>query len=106
LDPDFGVAIPQSLDTVEQNPEIVRKYYINKLYRDENVTEDKIVDIYGKDGNIIYTPPTIGNVGYVDCNWKKVSMERASYILKWIIPIFLIIPFICLKKRNLPLNQK
>lgn len=96
LDPDFGVVIPHSIQEIENDPEIVRSYYSGKPYKNGSLTLDDIVNIYGKEGNIIYPLQFsgIGNVGYIDCGWKKVLIRKFSYILKWVIPFLLITPLL------------
>jgi hypothetical protein len=80
LDPDFGVVVPFDTAAVQANPEIVRPYYkdMAKLYYPDAkspYTVDHVVEIYGREGNHIYT---------VD-NW----FEYFSYWAKWIIPLLL-----------------
>lgn len=84
LDPDYGIYVPHDIASIEANPEIVRPYYKNMadLYKpgaEDPYTTDIVVDIYGKEGNHIYT---------VD-NW----FEYFSYVAIWIIPLFLMLPF-------------
>jgi len=93
LDPDFGVVVPQGLAEIEKNPKIVKPYYEKKLGKEEGIL-DKIIEIYGSSGNEIYSDAIIGNVGYIDCNWKKVLIEWLSSFLIWAIPIIFILPFI------------
>lgn len=95
LDPDFGVIIKKDIETIEDNPKIIEQYYSEK-----NSPEmvQKIESIYGKDGNVVY--PT-GVVNYIDCNWKKIMVRQASYILKWVIPIIFIFPLLWLKLKKI-----
>gem|GEM_PF-4435807 len=103
FDPDFDVIIPYNIEYIQQNPEIIKKYYSNLNFQQSTlITPEKIVDIYSGDGNVIY-PSNIFfgmSYGYIDCNWKKVAIERLSYIFKWIFPISLMIPFILLRFRK------
>jgi hypothetical protein len=84
LDPDFGVVVPYDTAAVQQNPEIVRPYYqdMAKLYYPDAkspYTVDHVVEIYGKEGNHIYT---VDN-----------GFEYFSYWAKWIIPFVLMLPW-------------
>jgi len=84
LDPDFGVVVPYDTAAIEANPELVRPAYQNMaaLYypeAKEPYTTDHVVEIYGKEGNHIYT---------VD-NW----FEYFSYWAIWIIPVLLMLPY-------------
>ncbi len=93
LDPDFGVVVPFDTAAIQANPEIVRPYYkdMAKLYYPDAkspYTVDHVVEIYGKEGNHIYT---------VD-NW----FEYFSYWAKWIIPIILMMPLLI----GLAMNKK
>jgi hypothetical protein len=84
LDPDFGVVVPYDTAAIEANPEIVRPAYANMAalyYPDakEPYTTDHIVEIYGKEGNHVYT---VNN-----------KFEYFSYWAIWIIPFLLMLPF-------------
>lgn len=102
LGPDLNVVIPYSIEKLETSPDIVRSYYRGKIDKNIGLTEEQIAEIYGKEGNIIY--PT-GNYGYMDCNWKKVFIERSSYFLIWIIPILLILPYVIIKLNKMKKNE-
>lgn len=91
IDPDFGVVIPHDIKTIETDHEIIKNHYEGKLYRNSDITIERIIGIYGPEGNIVYPEAKIGHVGYIDCNWKKVVIERSSYILKWLLPISLLL---------------
>lgn len=85
LDPDFGLVVPHDIKEIEENPEIVRPSYANmaKLYKpdyDDPYTTDHVVEIYGREGNHIYS--------------DSPAFEKISYVLIWLIPIILIIPFL------------
>jgi hypothetical protein len=95
LDPDFGVVIPYSLNEIESSPQLVDSYYKNTSPTREPSKD--ILDfpaIYGNSGNITYSGAYIGSIGYIDCNWKKVLIEKTSCFLIWIIPLFLIFPYL------------
>lgn len=91
LDPDFGIVVPYDTAAIQANPEIVRPAYQNMAalyYPDakDPYTTDHVVQIYGREGNHVYT---------VD-NW----FEYFSYWAKWIIPVILILPFVISTARN------
>jgi len=84
LDPDFGVVVPYDTAAIQDNPELVRPAYQNMAalyYPDaiEPYTTDHVVEIYGREGNHVYT---------VD-NW----FEYFSYWAIWIIPVLLMLPY-------------
>jgi hypothetical protein len=84
LDPDFGVVVHYDTAAIQANPEVVRPAYAKMAtlyYLDakEPYTTDHVVEIYGKEGNHIYT---------VD-NW----FEHFSYVAIWIIPFILMLPY-------------
>jgi hypothetical protein len=92
LDPDFGVVVPYDTAAIQANPELVRPAYQNMaaLYypeAKEPYTTDHVVEIYGREGNHVYT---------VD-NW----FEYFSYWAIWLIPLVLMFPYcIQLIRRN------
>ncbi|MEP7109603.1 MAG: hypothetical protein ABI760_16535 [Ferruginibacter sp.] len=92
LDPDFGVVVPYDTAAIQENPELVRPAYkdMAALYypeAKEPYTTDHVVEIYGRDGNHVYT---------VD-NW----FEHFSYWAIWCLPLLLILPYsIQLFRRN------
>lgn len=90
LDPDFNVVMPLSLSEIEMSPSIVKPYYAGKLGKNRNATVDLISSLYESAGNVIYP---LGVSGYTDCSVKKILVERASYVLVWIIPFLLMLPF-------------
>ena len=84
LDPDYGLYVPHDIAEIEADPEITRPSYANlsDLYKpdyDDPYTTDKIVELYGKEGNHIYT--------------YDARFENFSYIAKWVLPFLLILPF-------------
>jgi hypothetical protein len=84
LDPDYGQYVPYGMDQIQENPELVREYYINQnnIYADhvkDHKTTDDIVRLYEKGGNHIY--------------YMKKSFEDISYMLIWIIPLLLMSPY-------------
>lgn len=83
LDPDYGLVVPHDISAIEADPEIVRPAYADlaSLYKseyDDPYTTDHVVEIYGKEGNHIYT--------------YNPTFEIFSYIAIWIIPFLLMIP--------------
>ena len=85
LDADYGaIVVPYDTAAIEANPEIVRPAYATlaskyKPNAPSPYTTDKVVNIYGKEGNHIYTM----DGGY----------ESFTYWAIWIIPIVLILPY-------------
>ena len=87
LDPDYGVIIKTDIKEIENNPAIIRSYYSEKGYDDKTI--EKLVKIYGKEGNLVYDK---GVVGYPDCSGKKILIEKLSYIFIWLFPLLFILP--------------
>ena len=84
LDPDYGIVVPYDTAAIQANPEIVYVSYkdMNSLYKPEikrHYTPEHVVELYGEEGNHIYT---------VD-SW----FEYFSYWAIWIVPLLLILPF-------------
>ena len=91
LDPDFGLYVPHDIAEIEADPEITRASYehMADLYKpsyDDPYTTDKIVELYGKEGNHIYT--------------YDARFEQFSYIAKWLLPLILILPYAVQKLRK------
>ena len=85
LDPDFGLYVPYDIAEIEADPEITRPAYENmaELYKPDYkdpYTTDKVVEIYGKEGNHIYT--------------YSARFENFSYIAIWVLPLILILPYL------------
>lgn len=85
VDPDYCVVIKHSIEEIENNPEIIRNFYLKKGYNDETI--DILIEIYRKEGNSIFesVKDYTGD--------KKYNNEYASYKLIWIIPLFFITPY-------------
>ncbi len=84
LDSNYDVIIPHTISEIEKDPEIIRPYYKETGYSQENI--DTLVGIYGSEGNsntAIFTP---GVNPCVD--------EDVTYLFIWLVPIMMIIPFI------------
>ncbi len=85
MDPDYGLYVPHDKDNILENTELVRPTYANMadLYKPGYVTEyntDFLVEVYGSEGNRIY-------------DYNK-SSEKRAYLLKWLIPFLLILPYV------------
>jgi len=80
LDADYGVVIKHDLDEVAKNPELIRSGYREKGYL-EGVIDD-LVGYYNPSGNII-----------IDKHLQCYSEEHL-YLLKWLLPITGILPFL------------
>ena len=85
LDPDYGVVIPYSPTEVKANPNLVRSYYLDAGYG-VDLAED-MVKLHGGEGNIEfdrveqYAP-------------RREKIEKVSYLLIWIIPFLIMLPYI------------
>ncbi len=93
LDPDYGIMVPHDMEAIERDPEITRPYYANmhELYKpeyDDPYTTDIIVDLFGPEGNKIYT---------VD-HW----FEHFSYKAIWVLPVIFMLPALFLFFRRRP----
>lgn len=86
VDANYNVVIPFSLVYIEKNPNIVKSYYLDKGYSDD--VSKSMIEIYSKEKNRIY--PNNGGEWYN----KKAQFEEISYVLKWIIPIVLMLPLL------------
>jgi hypothetical protein len=98
LDPDYGNHVPYGIEYIQTNLDIIREYYKNQdyiyadHYKDHRHTED-IVNIYEKDRNHVY--------------YMNRTFEDFSYIVIWILPLLLILPFtIAFFKKNKSLQHK
>jgi hypothetical protein len=87
-DPDFGVVIPHSIDTIETNPQLVAGYYKQAGF--DEVIQDDMVSLYDKPGNVL-SDRYAGARGY---SLKKYYFEKASYVLIWVIPLALMLPLL------------
>jgi hypothetical protein len=91
LDPDYGIVVPYDTAAIQANPEVVYASYknMNSLYKPEikiHYTPEHLVELYGREGNHIYT---------VD-NW----FEYFSYWAIWIIPVLLMLPYLLIFLRH------
>lgn len=91
LDPDFGVIIRNDIQDVKNDPEIIKYNYVNRGF--DLLDIDALAEAYSKvENNDIYE----NSYGYI--GWKRYYSEKLSYILKWIIPLFLIVISIYLRR--------
>jgi len=91
LDPDYGVTIKHNISQIEEKPEIITAYYSEKGYNDVEI--EKLVNIYGSEGNIIHD-------GVLEYNNKnKYYFEKLSYVAIWVLPLILIFLAFRLRKR-------
>jgi hypothetical protein len=85
LDPDFGLYVPYDIAEIEADPAITWPSYehMADLYKpeyDDPYTADKIVELYEKEGNHIYT--------------YDARFENFSYIAIWVLPFLLMLPML------------
>ncbi len=90
LDPDFGVVLNRSLGDLKANPEFVRAQYLDAGYSAQEI--DDLVSIYSKDYAIF--DDTYGFMA------KRYLFEKATYVLKWVLPPLLMLPAIALWMRR------
>lgn len=81
LDPDYGVVVERSPESVQANPGMIRKAYEEAGLSAQQV--DDLVGIYGPDANRAY--PSIQSYK----SWKAI-VEQLAYFLKWMLPVCLI----------------
>lgn len=89
VDADYGVVIEHDIVEIENDPEIIRVYYSDAGYADHTI--DALVEIYGKEGN--YLPIGVSMTAYHPNRLYVEYIEYLAYIMKWLIPIVLMIPF-------------
>jgi len=93
LDPNYGVAIPLAIEQIQESPGVVANYYQKSIesYQEKNnpISLEEMVEVYGKDGNKVYNGGIRGYSG-----WKKYYFEKMSYLLMWILPLALMFPFV------------
>ncbi len=85
VDTDYGVIIPASIQEIEQSPELVGRHYADKGYSPDIIAH--LERVYGSEDNFISDGYGIGN--YL---LKTRYLEKASYILIWVIPVLLMAP--------------
>jgi hypothetical protein len=89
IDPNYNVVLPYSLKEIESNPKIVKQFYKNKGFSD--TISSSMIDIYEKKGNRVYNKN--GGKWY----YTKSKIEYWLYVLKWLIPFILFMPYLCYK---------
>lgn len=91
LDPDHGVIIPYSIDKIESDPSIITPYYSQAGYDTKQI--DELIDIFGPEGNKV-----VNGVREYDPRIKSYSLryyiESFTYIMKWLLPLLLVIPYV------------
>jgi len=75
-DPSYGVVVRENINDVARQPELIKKYYLEKGFRNDVV--DNLVSIYRQDEHKL-----------VDVGWLKY-IDGLFYVAKWIIPLVLI----------------
>ncbi len=89
-DPDIGVLIPCQIENIKQNPGIISDFYAEKTSAEFSKSLEKSFINTG------YTAlPVKDYVG-----WKSYYYEPISYILKWLIPVALMLPLAFLEIRT------
>jgi hypothetical protein len=90
LDSDFGVVIPHSIAQIESDPNMIRPILKQKGYSDTVV--NWMVDVYGKEGNQVFS-------GASEYRPRGYQIERLSYILIWILPAIMMVPFFLIRRK-------
>lgn len=95
LDADYGVVLPYGIDDIRAQPHIIAPHYRSRGYDEQTVAA--LVSIYGKNAQVF--PDGARNYGF-----RIYWAEAAAYVLVWIIPGLLMIPFaVTLRFRHQPL---
>ena len=63
---------------------------MRKYYQDKKCPRC-IGPVHSKDGNIIYKD---GINGYPGCSFQRILVFNLFYVVKWALPLILIIPFL------------
>jgi hypothetical protein len=87
LDPTFGVVIPYSIEQIQANPELIRYTFLKGGYSNETIDQQLIQSVF--QNHTIKIHPDIS-----EYSTKFYPFERLSYILIWVIPFCLMLPFI------------
>jgi hypothetical protein len=83
VDPDYGVIIDHDITWIEQDPEIVKSYYAEAGYNES--IQEWAAGVYGSEGNYEARLSTF-------C-YYEYNTEDVTYLLIWLIPVLLVIPF-------------
>ena len=81
MDPDFGVSLGVDLESLVGDPQIVRSRYIDAGYSSREV--DSLFESYATKYNIFDDTYQFMKQRYL--------FERFSYVMKWLLPIMLIV---------------
>ena len=81
FDADFGVSLPFTPEEIKQSPSLVNSYYLNAGYFDYDITAF----------NRIYNNTFQRWQGVEHFITKKYYFEKFAYILKWPLPILLML---------------
>lgn len=84
LDADYGGVIPFGIRVAEQHPESVLPYYWSPA-----ASENSIHELYAPENRVKYGGPEV-RYG------RACPIEYAAYVLKWVIPAVLFLPFFSL----------
>jgi hypothetical protein len=85
LDPDYGVVVEHVINEIEENPKIIRNYYCGKGLKNSAIRY--LINVYRRPGNQIYR----GAADYLKTNYR---FEFISYVLIWLIPAVMLVPFV------------
>lgn len=85
-DPFFNTIIPCNRDQLKKTPEIIREHY-------KDMSEQYIILLSESFRTSQYPPMSVKE--YV--GWKSYYFEPISYILKWLMPVLLMMPLILIK---------
>lgn len=86
VDPEYNVVIPHTLEEVENDGAIVKDYY------EDTWAPEFVVDLFTTPENNLVFENAIGYKGTT-----AAEFERWAYTVIWIIPLYLMAPFILLK---------
>jgi hypothetical protein len=86
LDPDYGLTIPMSLEDAEDHPESVADFYRDAGFSDYDV--DKVESFFATRDNLVY------DGGAKAYNSRLWWIEFWAYLLKWLIPVAFIMPWL------------
>jgi hypothetical protein len=88
LDADYGVIIPDSIQTVQDDPTFVIAYYLQAGYSSKTAAEMK--KYYTAEGNQLF-PLGSGVRGFYP---RRCLLEQLADVLIWVIPLILGIPWL------------
>lgn len=91
LDSDFGLVIPHSIAEIENDPSMIRPILKQKGYSDAIV--NWMVDVYGKEGNKVFS-------GAREYRPRGYLIETLSYVLIWILPMIMMIPYFLIRRKR------